>query len=480
MAVGRLQVVFTTNFDDLIETGAQSLCEVAGITPRPSLVVAALGEPEVASRALQKSSFPLIAKLHGDFRSVRLKNSVTELGSQDAEMRNTLRSACARFGLVVAGYSGRDRTVMEVLNDAVSVKGSFPAGIYWCHRPTEPPADFVTNFLAAARDAGRTALAVPVDNFIELAGVIERAVRLPENVRRCLAERRPPAVVSSAPIPAGPTRRYPILRLNALPLTTMPSEARLLHEALPCDLAVAQQAIRTNHVRGLIARRSGGQLVAIGHEGQLTEALEPLGVTVTKDTETFDWNSGAIDPADLGLVLDALTIGLGRTEGLRHVLARRGHQVRVSDPKLDSLGRLKSACGGSLSGTVPKTSLAWAEAVGLSIERRQQAWWLLVVPEVWVSPPTGPQTDENRSQLRIEQMAAAFFVQQRRATRYNRDANAILDAWVRLLCAGRGPREVRTWNLGPADGLDPTFEVDGHTAFSRPFTSPGPITGSSA
>ncbi|MDA8317983.1 MAG: SIR2 family protein [Actinomycetota bacterium] len=463
MAAGRLQVVFTTNFDDLVEAGTHSLFELAAISPRPSLVVAGLGEPDIASRALQKGSFPLVAKLHGDFRSVRLKNTVAELASQDAEMRHVLRSTCGRFGLIVAGYSGRDASVMEVLTEALNDKGSFPTGIYWCHRPTDPPAPEVVNFLTAARTAGKTAFAVPVDNFIELAGAVERGVRLADNLRRCLRERRPPAALVPAPMPAGPTRPSPILRFNALPLVSLPNEVRCLEERSPCELADAQRAVRTNRVRGLVARRSGGQLVAVGHERQLSEALRPLGVSVSNRTETLDWDAEIIDPADLGLALDALTLGLGRTEGLRHVLARRGHQVRVADPKASSLARLKSACGGSLSGTVPKTSLLWAEAAGLSIERRDGAWWLLVVPEIWVSPP------KDRSAQRTEQMTAGTFIQQKRATRYNRTANALLDAWVRLLCAGLGPRQVKTWNLGPAEGIDPVFELDGHTAFSRPF-----------
>lgn len=463
MAASRLEVVFTTNFDDLIETGAHSLFELAAISPRPSLAVASLGEPDVASRALQKGSFPLIAKLHGDFRSVRLKNSVGELASQDAEMRHVLRSACGRFGLIVAGYSGRDASVMEVLTEALDDKGSFPTGIYWCHRPTDQPAPEVVDLLASARAAGKTAFAVPVDNFIELAGAVERGVRLVENLRRCLRERRPPAALVPAPIPAGPTRPFPILRFNALPLVSLPNQLRCLDERSPCELADVQRAVRTSRVRGLVARRSGGQLVAVGHEQQLSDALRPLGLGVSDRTETVDWDAEVPDPADLGLTLDAITLGLGRTDGLRHVLARRGHQVRVADPKASSLARLKSACGGPLSGTVPKTSLLWAEAAGLSIERRNGAWWLLVVPEIWVSPP------KDRSAQRSEQLTAGTFIQQRRATRYNRTANALLDAWVRLLCAGLGPRQVKTWNLGPAEGIDPAFEVDGHTAFSRPL-----------
>ncbi len=463
MAAGRLHVVFTTNFDDLVEAGAHSLFEGAEISPRPSLVVASLGEPDVAARALQKGSFPLLAKLHGDFRSVRLKNSVAELASQDAEMRHVLRSACGQFGLIVAGYSGSDASVMEVLTEALKDKDSFPTGIYWCHRPADQPTLEVVNFLTSARTKGKTAFAVPVDNFIELTGAVERSVHLTDNLRRCLKERRPPATLLPAPMPAGPTRPFPILRFNALPVVRLPNQVRCLDEQSPCELADVQRAVRTNRVRGLVARRSGGQLVAVGHEQQLTEALRPLGVSVSDRTETLNWDADDVDPADLGLAIDALTLGLGRTEGLCHVLTRRRHQVRVDDPEASSLTPLKSACGGTLSGMVPKTSLLWAEAVRLSIEPRNGAWWLLVVPEIWVSPLKDP------SAQRTEQITAGAFIRQKSARRWNPTANTLLDAWVHLLCVDPGPRQVKTWNLGQAEGVDPEFEIAGHTAFSRPL-----------
>lgn len=191
---------------------------------------------------------------------------------------------------------------------------------------------------------------------------------------------------------------------------------------------------------------------------------------MTSDVEALDWAAPIVDPSDLGLLLDAVTLGLGRTNGLRHVLARRGHQVRVQDGAATGLERLRSACK-MLNGIVPRTSVPWAEAVGLSVEPRQDSWWLIVVPEVWV-PPTH-HTDEARdvADQRAELAAIAEFIRERRATRYNRDVNAILDAWVRLLCAGRGPREVRTWNLQSGEGIDPTCEIVGLTAYSRPLTS---------
>ena len=282
MVSGRLSTVFTTNFDDLIETAAGSIAD--DMTPRPSVVVADLGDPEKAVRAFQKSSWPLVAKIHGDFRSERLKNTPGELQEQDASMRHVLLEVCGKFGLVVAGYSGRDDSVMSLLRDSLSNLASFPSGIFWCYRPTDTLAPEVLAFLDEARNAGRAAVAVPVDNFVEMAAAIERAVSFDAPIRSVLESKRPRSIVTPTPLPTGATSSYPLVRFNALPITRLPTQARVLEERRAADLRELQSAIRSARARGFVARRSGGQLVAVGDDSQLSAALGPLGITVTTDT----------------------------------------------------------------------------------------------------------------------------------------------------------------------------------------------------
>jgi len=102
MATNRLGVVFTTNFDDLIETAAQSVFD--GMTPRPRRWSQTWGSNQ-GVRAFQKSTWPLVAKIHGDFRSDRLKNTTIELQEQDSGMRHVLQTSCGQFGLIVAGFA---------------------------------------------------------------------------------------------------------------------------------------------------------------------------------------------------------------------------------------------------------------------------------------------------------------------------------------------------------------------------------------
>jgi len=70
-----------------------------------------------------------------------------------------------------------------------------------------------------------------------------------------------------------------------------------------------------------------------------------------------------------------------------------------------------------------------------------------------------------------QQRQAAEFVRERLATRYNRDYNRLLEAWVGLLARGGEPRTVRTWNLPDGAGVDPAFELYSVTAFSRPLAT---------
>ena len=92
------------------------------------MTTAAIDNAERAERCLRESSWPFLAKLHGDFQSVELKNTTDELREQDVRMRRALGAACARFGLVVVGYSGRDESVMAALTEVLTQPNAFQAG----------------------------------------------------------------------------------------------------------------------------------------------------------------------------------------------------------------------------------------------------------------------------------------------------------------------------------------------------------------
>jgi hypothetical protein len=105
-----LRLVWTTNFDPLV---ADAAARVFGSTG--ALTSVALDAPDLARDVVASGRWPVEIKLHGDFRSRRLKNTTDELRQQDARLKQEFVDASRAYGLVVVGYSGRDDSVMETL-----------------------------------------------------------------------------------------------------------------------------------------------------------------------------------------------------------------------------------------------------------------------------------------------------------------------------------------------------------------------------
>jgi len=120
--------------------------------------------------------------------------------------------------------------------------------------------------------------------------------------------------------------------------------------------------------------------------------------------------------------------------------------------------------------------VSWAEAVEIHVEARAGSWWLLITPEIWVAPPGSlpvpavitPGSADHARWRTAQQHAAARFVQERLARRYNSGTSAILDGWVRVL-VGSQPRAVETWHLAAGTGCDAVTLIGNVTAYSRPF-----------
>lgn len=115
----------TPNFDDLLLDAFYLLS-----AERPQIVNHNALVPELQITR----DDPAIVKLHGDYLYEAL-NTESETDSLDAPMSEALERTVDEYGLIVVGYSGRDDSIMSVLEDA-----DFPDhGLYWCVR--EPQED---------------------------------------------------------------------------------------------------------------------------------------------------------------------------------------------------------------------------------------------------------------------------------------------------------------------------------------------------
>jgi tetratricopeptide (TPR) repeat protein len=123
------RVVFTTNFDDLLNEA----CYLYSDKVRPIVTA-----HDSAVRGIRiTSDRPKIIKLHGDFLFENIKNTVRELETLEENMKRKFMSFAGEYGLVVVGYGGNDRSIMDIL-DILSRQGDyFKQGVYWCLLNTE-------------------------------------------------------------------------------------------------------------------------------------------------------------------------------------------------------------------------------------------------------------------------------------------------------------------------------------------------------
>ncbi len=131
---GYFNVIFTTNFDDLVN---EALSLYLGYNP---VVCAAESEVETINIASTRAK---IVKLHGDYLFKRLRNTVDELAELDPVVEAKFGEFSRRCGMLVIGYAGRDRSVMRAIARTLEDPTAFPTGIWWGLHPAETPSSLV-------------------------------------------------------------------------------------------------------------------------------------------------------------------------------------------------------------------------------------------------------------------------------------------------------------------------------------------------
>ena len=101
---GLIKSVWTTNFDGLTERAAHQM----NITP----ICITLDDPERIFRNENSHELLYIA-LHGDYKYSKLKNTTHELDTQNNIFRDALKRYFVDKNLIVIGYSGRDKSLMN-------------------------------------------------------------------------------------------------------------------------------------------------------------------------------------------------------------------------------------------------------------------------------------------------------------------------------------------------------------------------------
>jgi len=130
--------IFTTNFDDLL---SESFYQFSNRRPIVCAHDSSIHSVSVTSKR------PKIIKLHGDYLFDDIKSTVRETESLEQNTKDKLVEFCKDYGLIVIGYSGTDRSVMDVLDFLCKQENYVKNGIYWCMREDDHISLHLRNLL---------------------------------------------------------------------------------------------------------------------------------------------------------------------------------------------------------------------------------------------------------------------------------------------------------------------------------------------
>lgn len=167
---GKVDLVSTTNFDDLVQAGVHSINPGFSIKTISSAVSNSVGFS-------LNEGFPNIIKLHGDYLFDKLKNTELELQKLEDEIADIWRTSIKENGLIVIGYAGNDNSVMSVLEELINA-GDIKKGVYWCKPKGSNLSIRACEFMENACNVNEHSAIVEIDGFDDLMYSLYLAMNL--------------------------------------------------------------------------------------------------------------------------------------------------------------------------------------------------------------------------------------------------------------------------------------------------------------
>jgi len=451
MAQEKTKIVFTTNFDEVIET-AYSRVSSNVLTPYH------LEGSYAALDAYNNDRFPLYAKIHGDFRYKSVKNLSQDLLSNDWEIQKCFLAAASRYGMIISGYSGRDNNVMSMFESAIDQNNAFSAGLFWTVPSIRNIDPKVQKFIKNAVDKGINAHIVETGTFDSMLSKIwkqipDRNIDLDKKVRT--------AMTKSVNIPMGSLgNSFPVLRLNALPITSVPENCALVKTHTPLSMVEVKERVTKNQANAQVSKTD--RVLAFGSTDEIKKAL---GEDIIQ----------AIEPYKIEEVVDLIVHSTGHHSFFERALVKalahdkplkvvhdfgwviRVDHLKLNDPKLDVLKTaLEDKYGnkGQLSGSVPRSqNTFWSEAVAIKLEKQNGQLLVTLTPMIWIDP-------------RNERGNHKEFTKGKTGGRYNPKTSKLLDAWITVLLGDAKNSDVEI-TCNPNTDYPATFKINTRTIYSR-------------
>ena len=328
-------------------------------------------------------------------------------------------------------------------------------------------APAVPQLIEFARSAGVNAALVEIQTFDALMLRLWRNVEpkdaaIDAKVRRCHQ--------ASVNIPKSQPGNGLIIRMNALPLITLPGECHALAFKNPKEWSDLREASR--NTEGALVFTKSDSVLCWGKEELIREQFRDI-VSI----KLCDISAQIVDLDSnnhiKGLLEEAICQALIRRSPLLTRSTRYDSYLIIDRHSADAsrfsaLQEIVGQTSGEIAGLFTPVDeehpnpekIAWAEALRVSVDVVDSRCWLLIDPDVWIWPKRARKD-------------AVDFLDKRGGERYNNVYNALVDAWLTILF-GDGERNTHVTFSTSDEGSPaeaPTFVVGTRTAYTRRLTS---------
>lgn len=452
IALKRARLIFTTNFDEVVESACAKVAEI-------SIPTFNLEGSYAATNALNSEQFPIYAKIHGDFKYTSVKNLSADLISNDKEIQRCLIAASTRFGMVVSGYSGRDSNVMSMFREAVDQNNAFPHGLFWTVPNIKRVETPVEEFITYAKSKGINVHVVETGTFDSMMSKIWRQV---PNRTDTLNAKVNTAMATEVKIPLGANGTgYPVIRTNGLQITSLPSKCARVKTKNEMSLRDIKDLLIKNKTRLTVTRTE-----SVFVWGSSSEIKKGFGENNIEEISTHEFtkpeeqivNSTLLhsfyERAIVVALCDKRPIVFKNDKGFVITLEPKD----ANDNLFQSLRTALTDRYGNvvtLSGSVPNAPVGttWTEAVKIKLEARGNGIYVMLKPSIWIEPK-----EERRNHVE--------FIKSKRKSRFNPMAFKILDAWITILFGSVGKGEATVVYEKDSD-YPAEFKISTRTSFSK-------------
>lgn len=456
LALGKAKLIFTTNFDSVIEEAYAYVAEKNLATFHLEGSYAALSE-------LNNDNFPIYAKIHGDFRYQSIKNLSIDLQENDKKIQECFLAASTRFGMIVSGYSGRDSNVMNMFNEAIKQNNAFPFGLYWTvtNISSSIPVS-VVELIQSARQQGIKSGVVDTGTFDTFLSKIWR--QTPNRTKELDAKVWPLSTQKiSIPLTPPANSGFPIIRTNALMITNATNSFAELSLAKPInhtDLKTCRK-----QYSGKIIATMTDKVWSWGAENDIKSCFQAFSLTKISK-KTLENITELIRENTLIKAFFEEAIAYALVNGKPLSVRKKGgyyiiiNKDQVGNSIFDDLKK-------SVQTNYHKKDLFWqinqstscCEALSIKLEEKNNILWLMLKPDIWVSPIS------EREKIRKE-------IDNIKRTRYNSQCYNILSSWISILL-GEIKEKAITGNdicISYFNNTEfpVTFSINTRSAFSRP------------